>query len=130
MTDRSLQLETWQQFRAAQRELLLPAGTVAHLDLTLRCIDAGSPRLGTVLLVHGIPTWGFLYLVPRDNSASCRRRLPRAGTRLSRARVERSPRLFRPLVPRPGAGDGGVFEWRWGWSGCALSVTIRAEPWR
>lgn len=51
----------WQAFRRAQREILLRAGTVAHLDLSLRYLDVGSDERGTVLLMHGIPTWGFLY---------------------------------------------------------------------
>jgi pimeloyl-ACP methyl ester carboxylesterase len=51
----------WQNFRSAQQELVLPAGTVAHIPVTVRYIDGGEAQLGTVLLMHGIPTWGYLY---------------------------------------------------------------------
>jgi pimeloyl-ACP methyl ester carboxylesterase len=51
----------WQEFRAAQQELVLPAGTVAHIPVTIRYIDIGRAQLGTILLMHGIPTWGYLY---------------------------------------------------------------------
>lgn len=53
--------DTWQEFRAAQQELVLPAGTAAHIPVTIRYIDRGEAQLGTVLLMHGIPTWGYLY---------------------------------------------------------------------
>ncbi|MEA5448228.1 alpha/beta fold hydrolase [Leptolyngbya sp. CCNP1308] len=52
---------TWQDFKADQQELVLPAGTAAHIPVTIRYIDRGEARLGTVLLMHGIPTWGYLY---------------------------------------------------------------------
>ncbi len=52
---------TWQDFRADQQEMVLAAGTVAHIPVTIRYIDRGEARLGTVLLMHGIPTWGYLY---------------------------------------------------------------------
>ncbi len=52
---------TWEAFKAAQTEIELPAGTVAHIPVTIRYIDAGQNRHGTVLLMHGIPTWGYLY---------------------------------------------------------------------
>lgn len=52
---------TWQDFKADQQELVLPTGTVAHIPVTIRYIDRGDARLGTVLLMHGIPTWGYLY---------------------------------------------------------------------
>lgn len=52
---------TWQAFKASQQERLLPAGTAAHIPVTIRYIDRGEARLGTVLLMHGIPTWGYLY---------------------------------------------------------------------
>jgi len=52
---------TWQAFREAQRECVLPAGSVVHIPVTIRFVDAGEARRGTVLLMHGIPTWGFLY---------------------------------------------------------------------
>ncbi|WP_017298806.1 alpha/beta fold hydrolase [Nodosilinea nodulosa] len=50
---------TWQAFRAAQREIVL--SQVAHIPVTIRYIDAGAAQRGTVLLLHGIPTWGYLY---------------------------------------------------------------------
>jgi haloalkane dehalogenase len=52
---------TWQDFKADQREMVLSAGTAAHIPVTIRYIDRGEARLGTVLLMHGIPTWGYLY---------------------------------------------------------------------
>ncbi len=52
---------TWEEFRAAQTEILLPAGQVAHIPVSARYIDIGEPKQGTVLLMHGIPTWGYLY---------------------------------------------------------------------
>lgn len=60
MTDLSM-LHSWQHFRAAQKEMILPAGAAAHIPVTLRYIDAGKAHRGTVLLMHGIPTWGYLY---------------------------------------------------------------------
>jgi haloalkane dehalogenase len=53
--------QTWQAFRDSQLTLILPAGQVAHVPVTIRYIDAGEAKLGTILLMHGIPTWGFLY---------------------------------------------------------------------
>jgi haloalkane dehalogenase len=55
------QWEDWEQFRAAQQEMILPAGQVAHIPVAVRYIDAGEAQQGTVLLMHGIPTWGYLY---------------------------------------------------------------------
>lgn len=52
---------TWQDFRSAQQEIELPAGAVAHIPVTIRYIDAGQASRGTLLLMHGIPTWGYLY---------------------------------------------------------------------
>ncbi|MGF1570052.1 MAG: alpha/beta fold hydrolase [Nodosilinea sp.] len=52
---------TWQDFKADQQELLLPAGAAAHIPVTIRYVDKGEPSLSTVLLMHGIPTWGYLY---------------------------------------------------------------------
>jgi pimeloyl-ACP methyl ester carboxylesterase len=52
---------TWQEFRNAQKEIILPAGKVAHVPVAIRYIDAGKAKRGTILLMHGIPTWGFLY---------------------------------------------------------------------
>ena len=51
----------WQDFRAAQQEMVLPADTVAHIPLTIRYVDRGAAQRGTILLMHGIPTWGYLY---------------------------------------------------------------------
>lgn len=51
----------WQQFKASQKEVILPAGTVAHIPVTIRYIDEGQARQGTILLMHGIPTWSYLY---------------------------------------------------------------------
>ena len=53
--------DTWETFKDAQKEVVLPVGTVAHIPVSLRYIDEGEPRNGTVLLMHGIPTWGYLY---------------------------------------------------------------------
>ncbi len=52
---------TWQAFKADQQELTLPAGAAAHIPVTVRYIDRGQAERGTVLLMHGIPTWGYLY---------------------------------------------------------------------
>lgn len=49
--------DTWEEFRAAQQEVVLPAGTVAHIAVTIRYIDVGKAQCGTILLMHGIPTW-------------------------------------------------------------------------
>jgi haloalkane dehalogenase len=54
-------LSNWQAFRDAQQEVTLPAGQVAHIPISVRYIDAGVAKHGTILLMHGIPTWGFLY---------------------------------------------------------------------
>jgi pimeloyl-ACP methyl ester carboxylesterase len=54
-------LATWEGFKASQQEVVLPAGAVAHIDVTIRYIDVGEPGRGTILLMHGIPTWGYLY---------------------------------------------------------------------
>ncbi|WOD41400.1 alpha/beta fold hydrolase [Nodosilinea sp. E11] len=52
---------TWQAFKASQQEIVLPAGAVAHIPVTIRYVDVGMARCGTILLMHGIPTWGYLY---------------------------------------------------------------------
>ncbi|MGD1898905.1 MAG: alpha/beta fold hydrolase [Phormidesmis sp.] len=54
-------LHSWQTFKSAQQEIVLPAGSAAHIPVTIRYIDVGEADKGTVLLMHGIPTWGFLY---------------------------------------------------------------------
>lgn len=51
----------WKVFRDRQSQVTLPAGSVAHLPVTIRYRDVGEAIKGTVLLMHGIPTWGFLY---------------------------------------------------------------------
>ena len=51
----------WEKFRAAQQEILLPAGQVAHIPVSVRYVDVGEAHQGTILLMHGIPTWGYLY---------------------------------------------------------------------
>lgn len=51
----------WEDFKSAQREIELPAGAVAHLPVTIRYVDCGQDLNGTILLMHGIPTWGYLY---------------------------------------------------------------------
>lgn len=52
---------SWQAFRDAQQEVILPAGSVNHLAVSIRFIDAGTGEHGTILLMHGIPTWSYLY---------------------------------------------------------------------
>ncbi len=66
--------QTWQEFRAAQQVIELPAPMVAHIPVTIRYIDCGIAAQGTVLLMHGIPTWGYLYhaVIPRLMEAGYR----------------------------------------------------------
>ena len=52
---------TWEEFKSSQKEIVLPPGTAAHIPVTIRYIDTGQALKGTVLLMHGIPTWGNLY---------------------------------------------------------------------
>ena len=52
---------TWQDFHHTQREIILPAGSVAHVPVSIRYRDMGEAKNGSVLLLHGIPTWSFLY---------------------------------------------------------------------
>lgn len=59
MTATTIDWPTWQDFQAAQQEIML--SNVAHIPVTIRYIDAGAAQRGTVLLMHGIPTWGYLY---------------------------------------------------------------------
>ena len=56
-----MQWKNWQEFKIAQRHLVLHAGRVNHLGMTVSYIDVGTATKGTLLLMHGIPTWGFLY---------------------------------------------------------------------
>ena len=51
----------WETFYQAQRETELPAGSVAHVPVKIRYIDAGTANDKTVVLLHGIPTWGYLF---------------------------------------------------------------------
>jgi pimeloyl-ACP methyl ester carboxylesterase len=51
----------WEEFKSSQKEIELPARTAAHIPVKIRYIDAGRGFKGTVLLMHGIPTWGYLY---------------------------------------------------------------------
>ncbi len=51
----------WKQFKEAQQEVVLPADSAAHIPVTIRYIDVGQAQRGTILLMHGIPTWGYLY---------------------------------------------------------------------
>lgn len=51
----------WKTFYNLQSEVIIPAGKVNHLDLKVRFVDLGDARIGTVLLLHGIPTWSYLY---------------------------------------------------------------------
>jgi haloalkane dehalogenase len=62
------------KFKAAQKSIVLPAGTATHIDIDIRYIDMGEAQQGTVLLMHGIPTWGFLYhqVIPKFVSAGYR----------------------------------------------------------
>lgn len=53
--------KTWLEFRASQKEVELPAKSVAHIPVSIRYIDIGKAQRGTILLMHGIPTWGYLY---------------------------------------------------------------------
>ncbi len=59
--------KTWEAFRSAQKETTLDAGTAAHIPVTIRYIQVGEAERGTILLMHGIPTWGYLYhaVIPR-----------------------------------------------------------------
>ncbi len=56
-----MRLVTGDQYRRAQKSAVLPAGTVAHTSLSVRYVDVGADNNGTVVLLHGIPTWGYLY---------------------------------------------------------------------
>lgn len=60
-TAKNANWDHWENFHKAQRETIMPAGTVAHLPVNIRYIDAGIDSIGTVVLLHGIPTWGYLY---------------------------------------------------------------------
>lgn len=61
MTAKFQKWRTWQEFRDDQQEVILPVGAVAHIPVRIRYIDQGEPNQGTLLLMHGIPTWGYLY---------------------------------------------------------------------
>lgn len=51
----------WETFYNAQKEVTLSKGAVAHLPVRIRYIDEGTGNSGTVVLLHGIPTWGYLF---------------------------------------------------------------------
>ena len=51
----------WEDFKASQKEIELAAGTAAHIPVMIRYIDIGNDFKGTILLMHGIPTWAYLY---------------------------------------------------------------------
>ncbi|PZD70693.1 Haloalkane dehalogenase 2 [Acaryochloris thomasi RCC1774] len=53
--------KTWLEYKKAQQEIELPAHTVAHIPVSIRYVDVGEAQKGTLLLMHGIPTWGYLY---------------------------------------------------------------------
>lgn len=53
--------EDWQAYKQAQQSVVLAAQTVVHIPVTVCYVDIGEARRGTVLLMHGIPTWGYLY---------------------------------------------------------------------
>lgn len=63
MTSQRCSLWTsWQEYYHDQQEIELPKGTaVPHVNVRIRYILCGSPTNGTILLMHGIPTWGYLY---------------------------------------------------------------------
>lgn len=65
---------TWQAFKADQQEVTLAAGVAAHIPVRIRYIDVGKAQRGTILLMHGIPTWGYLYhaVIPRLADAGYR----------------------------------------------------------
>lgn len=67
-------LSIWEDFRSAQSQATLPAGAVVHIPVDVRYIRAGEDQRGTILLMHGIPTWGFLYhaVIPRLTDAGYR----------------------------------------------------------
>ena len=52
---------TWQEFKSSQKQIELAAGSVVHVPVRIRYLDLGAAERGTVLLMHGIPTWGYLY---------------------------------------------------------------------
>ena len=49
---------SWHEFHAQQQQVQLDH--VVHIPIQIRYIRVGQPVKGTVLLLHGIPTWGFL----------------------------------------------------------------------
>lgn len=60
---------TAEQFRSRQRHVLLPGLGPLELDMAFTDVGAGDP----VVLLHGIPTWSYLYadVIPRL-SGHCR----------------------------------------------------------
>ena len=63
--------ENWKEFRARQKSVELKAGAVAHMPVTIRYIDEKPTELeegkGSVFLLHGIPTYSFLFkdIIPK-----------------------------------------------------------------
>lgn len=53
--------ENWQAFRDTQQEVVLSPRTATHIAVSIRYMDVGAADNGTVLLMHGIPTWSYLY---------------------------------------------------------------------
>ena len=47
-----------QQFRAGQRHVTLPGVGPLDLDMAYTDVGSGDP----VVLLHGIPTWSYLYV--------------------------------------------------------------------
>ncbi|MEL6881912.1 MAG: alpha/beta hydrolase [Cyanobacteria bacterium J06607_10] len=66
--------ESWEAFRDSQKDVVLPPGSAAHIAVSVRYVDTGTAENGTVLLMHGIPTWGYLYheVIPLLNDAGYR----------------------------------------------------------
>ena len=50
---------TWQDYKNAQQEVEL--SSIAHIPVKIRYVDVGVDQAGTILLMHGIPTWDYLY---------------------------------------------------------------------
>ena len=66
--------ESWEAFRDSQKEVILSPGSATHIAVSVRYVDTGTGENGTVLLMHGIPTWGYLYheVIPQLNDAGYR----------------------------------------------------------
>lgn len=68
--------KTWQDFQQQQQQIELDDRAIAHLPVRIRYMDVGRDlsrrsqvdptqvdptQQATILLMHGIPTWGYLY---------------------------------------------------------------------